>query len=321
MPARQPELFPFESFWWLYGIFCLLILASLFLDLRRREGREHPEGHRETLRNVLLWISLALLFCGALYAFGLWQFPRDSRLSSWDSHQLARQCILEFLSGWLIEKSLSIDNLFVFLVVFEFFAIPEQYRHRILFYGILGALVFRGVFIAAGSVLMQISWVPLVFGLFLALTGLKVAFAPKSDPDPSKNILVRILKSFLPVSPHLEGGKFLVRDGGRWLCTPLLLTLLVIEFTDIIFAIDSVPAIFAVTREPFIVFTSNVFAILGLRALFFMFAGMASSFHYLRYGLGFILCFVGLKMSWLDHCMGGRFPFHGRSGSSSAPLC
>jgi tellurite resistance protein TerC len=308
MSSNYPELFPFQSSWWLYGIFCLMILASLFADLRRREGKEHEFGDREALLNVFLWIGLALLFCAGLYFYGVWQFPRDPRLTAYDSHQLARQCSLEFLSGWLIEKSLSVDNLFIFLVVFDFFSIPEKYRYRILFYGIVGALVFRGLFIALGSVLMEISWVPLVFGIFLAITGLKVAFGPESHPDPSKNILIRILKSFLPISPQFHGGRFLIHEGGRWLGTPLLLTLLFIEFTDIIFAVDSVPAIFAITREPFIVFTSNVFAILGLRALFFLFAGMASKFHYLKYGLGFILCFVGLKMSWIDHQMQGHFP-------------
>jgi tellurite resistance protein TerC len=208
----------------------------------------------------------------------------------------------------LVEKSLSIDNLFIFLVVFDFFAIPPKYRHKILFYGILGAMVFRALFIALGSVLMQISWVPLVFGVFLAFTGLKVAFGPESHPDPAQNILLRTLRKFLPISPGLHDGKFIVREAGRLMGTPLLLTLIFIEFTDIIFAVDSVPAIFAITKEPFIVFTSNIFAILGLRALFFLLAGMASKFHYLKYGLGFILCFVGLKMSWLDHHFEGHFP-------------
>jgi tellurite resistance protein TerC len=193
-------------------------------------------------------------------------------------------------------------------VVFDFFAIPPKYRHKILFYGILGAIVFRALFIALGSVLMQISWVPLVFGVFLAITGLKVAFGPESHPDPAHNVLLRLLKKFLPISPGLHDGKFLIRESGRLIGTPLLLTLIFIEFTDIVFAVDSVPAIFAITKEPFIVFTSNIFAILGLRALFFILAGMASKFHYLKYGLGFILCFVGLKMFWLDPHFHGHFP-------------
>jgi tellurite resistance protein TerC len=306
--AYHPELFPMERVWWLYGLFLLMILGSLFLDMRRRNGNEHEIGHREALFNLLLWVSLALLFCGGLYFYGLHVFPQDPRLAGYDPRVLAKQCSLEFLSGWLVEKSLSIDNLFIFLVVFDFFAIPPKYRHKILFYGILGAIVFRALFIALGSVLMQISWVPLVFGVFLAITGLKVAFGPESHPDPAHNILLRLLKKFLPISPGLHDGKFLIRESGRLIGTPLLLTLIFIEFTDIVFAVDSVPAIFAITKEPFIVFTSNIFAILGLRALFFILAGMASKFHYLKYGLGFILCFVGLKMFWLDPHFHGHFP-------------
>jgi tellurite resistance protein TerC len=304
----HPELFPMARVWWLYGLFCLLILASLYLDLRGKEGKEHVIGHREAIHGVVFWIGLALLFCGGLYCFGLWEFPLDPSLAGYDPKALAKQCSLEFLSGYLIEKSLSIDNLFIFLVVFDFFAIPEKYRHRVLFYGILGAIVFRALFIALGSMLMQISWVPLIFGVFLAFTGLKVAFGPESHPDPSKNVLIRLLKRFLPISPVFHDQRFFVREGGRWLGTPLLLALLFLEFTDIVFAVDSVPAIFAITKEPFLVFTSNIFAILGLRSLFFLLAGMASKFHYLKYGLGFILCFVGLKMSWLDSHFGGHFP-------------
>ena len=304
----HPELFPMARVWWLYGLFCLLILASLYLDLRGKEGKEHVIGHREAIHGVVFWIGLALLFCGGLYCFGLWEFPLDPSLAGYDPKALAKQCSLEFLSGYLIEKSLSIDNLFIFLVVFDFFAIPEKYRHRVLFYGILGAIVFRALFIALGSMLMQISWVPLIFGVFLAFTGLKVAFGPESHPDPSKNVLIRLLKRFLPISPALHNQRFFVHEGGRWLGTPLLMALLFLEFTDIVFAVDSVPAIFAITKEPFLVFASNIFAILGLRSLFFLLAGMASKFHYLKYGLGFILCFVGLKMSWLDPHFDGHFP-------------
>lgn len=306
--AFHPELFPIGTSWWLYGLFCLLILASLYLDLRGKNGKEQVIGHREAIHGVVFWIGLALIFCVGLYFYGRWSFSLDPRLNGFDPSALAKQCSLEFLSGYLIEKSLSIDNLFIFLVVFDFFAIPEKYRYRVLFYGILGAIVFRAVFIALGSILMQISWVPLIFGVFLAFTGLKVAFGPESHPDPSKNVLIRLLKRFLPISPVFHDQCFFVREGVRWLGTPLLLALLFLEFTDIIFAVDSVPAIFAITKEPFLVFTSNIFAILGLRSLFFLLAGMASKFHYLKYALGFILCFVGLKMAWLDHYFDGHFP-------------
>jgi tellurite resistance protein TerC len=308
-PSPHPILFPISTCWWAYFLFCLLILGGLFLDLKKRSGSEKTISHREALLSVIIWIGLALLFCAGLYVYGRWHFPLDPRLAGYDPTLLARQCSLEFLSGYLVEKSLSIDNLFIFLVVFNFFAIPEKYRHRILFYGIVGALSFRGLFIALGSLLMQISWVPLLFGIFLIATGFKVAFAQESHPDPSKNVIIRLLKQLIPISPQFHGEKFLIRESGRWVGTPLLVTLVFIEVTDIIFAFDSVPAIFAITREPFIVFTSNVFAILGLRALFFLLANMATRFHYLKYGLGFILCFVGLKMSWLDHHFhGGKFP-------------
>ena len=306
--AYHPELFPMDRDWWIYGLFILMILGSLFLDMRRRNGSEHELRHREALFNVLFWVGFALLFCVALYFYGLHAFPQDPRLAGYDHQSLAKQSSLEFLSGWLVEKSLSIDNVFIFIVVFDFFAIPSKYRHKILFYGILGAMVFRGIFIALGSVLMQISWVPLFFGVFLAFTGLKVAFGPESHPDPAENVILRLLKKFLPITPTLHDGKFLIRESGRLMGTPLLLTLVFIEFTDIVFAVDSVPAIFAITSEPFIVFTSNIFAILGLRALFFLLAGLMSKFHYLKYGLGFILCFVGLKMSWLDRHFDGHFP-------------
>jgi tellurite resistance protein TerC len=305
----HPQLFPMDRVWWLYGLFCLMILASLFLDMRRRAGKDTGDSHREAILNVVLWISFALIFCAGLYLYGLWSFPHDPRLAGCDPRQLARQCSLEFLSGWLVEKSLSIDNLFIFLVVFDFFAIPQRYRHRILFYGIVGALIFRAAFIALGSVLMQIPWVPALFGLFLVFTGLKVAFGPESHPDPANNLIVRLLRRILPVTHSLRDGQFVVRESGMLMATPLLLALVVIEFTDIIFAFDSVPAIFAITTEPFIVFTSNIFAILGLRALFFVLSGMAAKFHLLKYGLGFILVFVGAKMLWLDHHFpGGHFP-------------
>ncbi len=304
----HPVLFPFSEYWWLYGLFCLLIVGALLLEMRRHGGEGRDLSHRDALLNVVFWTGSALLFCAGLYAYALWKFPLDVRLSGDDAAHLARQCCLEFFSGYLVEKSLSIDNLFIFLVVFDFFAIPEQFRHRVLFYGILGALIFRGLFIALGAVLMQIVWVPVVFGIFLLVTGFKVAFGPESHPDPSRNFLIRALKGVLPITPVLHGGAFLLRIGKQWHGTPLLLCLLVIEMTDIIFAVDSVPAIFAITKEPFIVFTSNVFAILGLRALYFVLSGMVSKFHYLKYGLGFILCFVGVKMSLLDRHFEGHFP-------------
>lgn len=308
-PSVPFRIFPFSDCWWWYGVFCFLVLAALLLDLRRRSGSEREITHREAFFSSVAWISLALLFCAGLYAYGRVVFPTDPRFAGLDHTALARQCSLDFLSGYLVEKSLSVDNLFIFLVVFDFFAIPGKYRHRILFYGILGAILFRGIFIALGAALMQFSWVVLLFGVFLGFTGLKVAFGPESHPDPTRNLVIRLLKRLLPVSPSFHGERFLVREASGWMATPLLVTLVFIEVTDILFAVDSVPAVFAITSEPFIVFTSNIFAILGLRSLFFLLQGMAAKFHYLKYGLGFILCFVGFKMAWLDHHWeGGKFP-------------
>jgi len=208
----------------------------------------------------------------------------------------------------VIEKSLSVDNIFVFVVVFSFFAIPPKYQHRVLFYGIIGALIFRIIFIALGSVLLQWQWVIWFFGAFLILTGIKIIFAPEKPLDPERNPIIRLLRRLLPVTPQLQGERFLVRQNGILHATPLLVALVFIEITDIVFAVDSVPAIFAITSEPLIVFTSNVFAILGLRALFFLLAGAMHRFRYLKYGLGLILVFVGLKMAWLNDAFGGKFP-------------
>jgi tellurite resistance protein TerC len=201
-----------------------------------------------------------------------------------------------------------VDNIFIFVVVFSYFAIPPKYQHRVLFFGILGALVFRAIFIALGAALMQFHWVIWLFGGFLILTGLKILFAPEKQIDPARNPVIRLLKRMLPITHDLEGQKFFIKREGVLYGTPLLVCLVFIEITDIIFAVDSVPAIFALTKEPLIVFTSNVFAILGLRALFFLLAGVMDKFRYLKYGLGLILVFVGLKMVWLNEAFGGKFP-------------
>jgi tellurite resistance protein TerC len=215
---------------------------------------------------------------------------------------------LEFLTGYLVEKSLAVDNIFVFVLVFTYFGIPLQYQHRVLFYGIIGALVFRAIFIALGSVLMQYTAVVLVFGAFLILTGLKMLRAPEQKVDPERNALIRLFRRWVPVTPDFHGPRFLVRLNGRWHATPLLVALLFLEMSDVIFAVDSVPAIFAISREPFIVFTSNVFAILGLRAMYFLLAGAIERFHLLKYALALILIFVGVKMVWLNDAFGGKFP-------------
>ncbi|MBA3848576.1 MAG: hypothetical protein C0502_01090 [Opitutus sp.] len=301
-------LFPFADYWWFYGLFTLFVLALLALDLGVFHREAHVVGFRESAAWSAVWISLALVFGYGLYQYALHQFPLDPRLAGLDHAALARQTGLEYLTGFLVEKSLSVDNIFVFVVVFGYFAIPPQYQHRVLFFGILGALVFRIIFISLGAVLMQFHWVIWVFGAFLILTGIKLLFAPEKPIEPEKNPVIRLLRRVLPVTPRLEGQRFLLRKDGVLHATPLLVCLVFVELTDIVFAVDSVPAIFALTKEPLVVFTSNVFAILGLRALFFMLAGVMHRFRLLKYGLGLVLVFVGLKMVWLNEAFGGKFP-------------
>ncbi len=224
---------------------------------------------------------------------------------------------VEFLTGY-IEKSLSVDNIFIFVLVFSYFAIPSKYQHRVLFYGILGALVFRAIFIAIGSALMQYHWVIVVFGVFLILTGLKMMFAPEKGLEPDKNPLIRLFRRFVPLTPQMHDEKFFVRLNNIWHATPLFVALLFLEATDVIFAVDSVPAIFALTKEPLIVFTSNIFAILGLRSMYFMLAGAVDKFYMLKYGLAVVLIFVGSKMTWLNSWYGGKFPVSYSLGIISA---
>jgi tellurite resistance protein TerC len=304
-------LFPFEHYWWLYGLFTCLVLGLLLLDL----GVFHRQAHVVTIKESavwsVVWISLALLFGVGLYSYAAATFPADARLMAipgFDPSAAARQVGLEYLTGFVIEKALAIDNIFVFVVVFSYFAVPPQYQHRVLFFGILGALVFRAIFIALGAVLMQYQWVVIVAGIFLIGTGIKILFQPEKAPDPGKNPAIRLARRILPLTDTYHGQKFFVRHGGKLVATPLFLALLFIEFSDIIFAIDSVPAIFAITKEPLIVFTSNIFAILGLRSLYFLMANVVDKFRYLKFGLGFILIFVGLKMTWLNDAFGGKFP-------------
>lgn len=301
-------LFPFSDYWWFYAGFTAFVFGMLALDLGVFHRSAHEVGFKEALGWSVFWISLALLFGYGLYQYALWKLPLDPRLAGLDHAALAKQTGLEYLTGFIVEKSLSVDNIFVFVIVFSYFAIPAKYQHRVLFYGILGALIFRIIFISLGSVLMQFHWVIWVFGAFLILTGLKIIFAPEKPIDPEKNPVIRLLRRLMPVTPQLHGQSFLVKLNGTWHATPLLVCLVFLEVTDIVFAVDSVPAIFALTREPLIVFTSNVFAILGLRALFFMLAGIMHKFRFLKYGLGLILVFVGLKMVWLNDAFGGKFP-------------
>jgi tellurite resistance protein TerC len=245
-----------------------------------------------------VWIGLALAFNYGLYQWAAAQFPAD----------VADRVGLEFLTGYLVEKALAVDNIFVFVLLFRYFGVPLRYQHRVLFYGILGALAFRAAFVALGATLMQYHGVVLAAGVLLILSGVKMLAAPGHAVDPGRNPLVRAFERLVPVTPTLHGQRFLVRDGGRLHATPLLVALLFLELSDIVFAVDSVPAIFAITREPLLVFTSNVCAILGLRSLYFLLAGAIERFHLLHYALAAILVFVGLKMVWLNQAFGGTFP-------------
>jgi tellurite resistance protein TerC len=304
-------LFPFADYWWFYAAFTGLILGLLVLDLGVFHRKAHAVSIRESAIWSVVWFSLAVAFGAFLYYYALATFPTDPRLMAiqgFDPGAAARQVGLEYLTGFIVEKALAVDNIFVFVVVFSYFAVPASYQHRVLFFGILGALVFRALFIALGATLLQYGWVVLVAGAFLILTGIKIIASPEKAPDPGKNPVIRLARRLLPVTSEYHGQKFFVRHAGKLMVTPLFLALLFIEFSDIIFAIDSVPAIFAITKEPLIVFTSNIFAILGLRSLYFLLAGVVDKFRYLKFGLGFVLVFVGLKMVWLNDAFGGKFP-------------
>ena len=305
------ELFPFAEYWWFYMAFTAFVLFLLALDLGVFHRQAHEVSFREAATWSVVWVTLALLFNFLLYQYALWKFPQDARLMSipgFDPSGAAWRVSLEFLAGYIVEKSLSVDNIFVFVLVFGYFAVPAKYQHRVLFYGIVGALIFRAVFIALGSALMQYHWIVVIFGVFLIFTGLKMMFTPEKGVEPEKNPLIRLFRRFVPITHELHGQRFFIRSKGVLYATPLFVALLFLEATDVIFAVDSVPAIFALTNEPLIVFTSNIFAILGLRALYFMLAGAIDKFHLLKYGLAVVLIFVGLKMVWLNELFGGKFP-------------
>lgn len=310
MPTTE-LLFPFVEYWWLYAAFTLGVLALLALDLGVFHRQAHAVSMREATVWSIIWVGLALGFNYALYSYAQATFPGHERLLAlpgFDPDAAARQVGLEFLTGYIVEKSLAVDNIFVFVVVFSYFAIPPALQHRVLFYGIIGALVFRAIFIAMGAMLMQYHIVVVLFGVFLIVTGIKMMFAPDKPLAPEKNPLIRLVRRLVPVTPLLDGQKFFVKLAGAWHATPLFVALVFLEFSDIVFAVDSVPAIFAITREPLIVFTSNVMAILGLRSMYFLLAGAVELFHLLKYGLATVLVFVGLKMVWLNDLFGGKFP-------------
>jgi tellurite resistance protein TerC len=271
-----PESIGSPLFW---SLFLAGVGVLLALDLGVLNRKAHAVRPREAALWVAICVSLAV-------AFAAWIFLR-----------FGSQRGLEFVTGYLIEYALSVDNLFVFLLVFTYFAVPAELQHRVLFWGIVGALVLRAVFILAGAALLErFHWMIYVFGGFLVVTGVKLLFGGDTEVDPEKNPVLRLARRFLPVTPRYHGQKFFVVEAGRRFATPLFLVLIVIEATDVVFAVDSIPAIFGITRDPFLVFTSNIFAILGLRALYFLLHDFMGRFHYLKYGLGLVLAFVGAKM-------------------------
>ncbi len=300
-----------------------MVLALLAFDLGLFHRKAHTVSFREAAVWSTIWFVLAMAFNVALFFYARWKFPLDPRLTAlpgFDADAAAWQTALEFLTGYIIELSLSVDNIFIFVLVFGYFAIPSKYQHRVLFYGILGAIVFRAIFIAIGSALMHYHWVIIVFGLFLIFTGLKMMFAPEKGLEPEKNPLIRLFRRFVPLTQQMHDEHFFVRLNGIWHATPLMVALIFLEVTDVIFAVDSVPAIFALTGEPLIVFTSNILAILGLRSLYFLLAGAVDKFHMLKYGLAVVLIFVGSKMVWLNSWYGGKFPITYSLGVIAAVL-
>lgn len=264
------------SLWIGFNVF---VLAMLALDLGVFHRKTHVVTFRESMTWTVVWITLALIF-----NLGVWHYAGSTKA-------------LEFFTGYVIEKSLSVDNVFVFALLFSYFAVPAKYQHKVLFWGILGALGMRAAMIAAGSALLaKFAWIIYVFGAFLILTGLKMIFKREEEIHPERNPVVRAFKKLMPVTSDYRGESFFVRENGVRMATPLFVVLLLVEISDVIFAVDSIPAIFAVTTDPFIVYTSNVFAILGLRSLYFALAGVMDKFHYLKIGLGVVLTFVGVKM-------------------------
>ena len=283
----------FEGTIWLWIGFNLFVLSLLALDL----GVFHRQAHKVSIKEAtiwsVVWITISMVFNLGLYFF----WDKVSPDSSYSNSEAA----LAFFTGYLIEKSLSVDNIFVFVLIFTFFAVPAIYQHRVLFWGILGALIMRGALIVVGAVLLkEFHWIIYVFGAFLIFTGIRMAIHRNEELHPEQNPVVKLLRRIIPVTENYEGDHFFIRRAGKLMATPLFLVLLIVESTDLVFAVDSIPAIFAVTNDPFVVYTSNVFAILGLRSLYFLLAGVIDKFYYLKLGLSVVLAFVGTKMVIVD---------------------
>lgn len=278
---------------WLWITFVAIVLASLVVDfvVLKKQGA-HEVGVKEALNWSLIWIALSFVFNGLL-----WWAVKDSTGST----ELANTKSLEFLTGYLIEKSLAVDNVFVFLMIFTYFAVPPAFQKRVLMIGVIGAIVLRTVMILVGAwLLAKFHWVLYVFGALLIVTGIKMWWAAGQEPDLNNNPALKLLRRWIPVTQHFDGERFWTMENGQKIATPLFMVICLIALTDVIFAVDSIPAIFAITSDSFIVLTSNVFAILGLRAMFFLLQAVASKFHLLNYGLAVVLVFIGVKMSLID---------------------
>ena len=279
-------MLPHWVFWVVFNAFVLLMLV---LDLGIFHRRARVVHFKEAVAWTLVWVALAGLFALLVHQFGHHMVPNPARPNS--------ELALEFVTGYLIEESLSMDNLFVFLLIFRYFAVDRSHQHAVLFWGILGALVMRAAFIVGGITLInRLHWIIYLFGAFLVYTGIRLFKEEETKIDPEGNPVLKLFRRFVPIAPQYQGCRFFVKQGMRWIATPLAVVLIVVETTDVMFATDSIPAILAITRDPFIVYTSNVFAILGLRSLYFALAGMMEVFRYLHYGLSVILVFIGLKM-------------------------
>jgi tellurite resistance protein TerC len=263
----------------MWGVFGAVVITALALDL----FVFHREAHEVRLREAGGWVGV---WMGLAVAFGVWIWLDAGHVKG-----------MEFFAGYLVEQALSVDNIFVFIVIFKYFGTPPEYRHRVLFWGIIGAVLLRGIFVILGvELISRFHWVIYIFGVFLVYTGIKILRHSEMEMDPEKNPVIRFVERHIRIRHQHEGQKFFVRHEGKLWATPLLVVLLVIEATDVVFAVDSIPAIFGITRDPFIVFTSNIFAVLGLRALYFVLHGLMNKFDFLHYGLGLVLAFVGVKM-------------------------
>ena len=299
---------PVDHPYWVWITFFAVVLTALFVDIGIVNRKSHAPTRKETITWSIVWVSLALAFNVFVY------FQVGNHTGDWGV-ALAQAKL--FLTGYLIELSLSVDNLFVFLLIFSFFKVPKKYQHRVLFWGIMGALVMRMIMIFAGAELVErFHWIIYIFGAFLVYTGLKMFQDDDEMFEPHESIMVRLATKYIRISKHYDGEKFFTVTDGVRTGTLLLLVLIVVEFTDLVFAVDSIPAIFGITTDKFIIYTSNIFAILGLRTFFFLLAEMANRFHYLKYGLAFVLTFIGIKML-LPLLAAGLIMVFGESNSST----